>query len=320
MKLRGIVPPLVTPIGKDGHFDEHAMERLVAHVTSAPVSGLFVLGTTGEGPSLDYKTRRRVVQSTLRAKPANVPLLVSVTDTSLVEMQSFSDCAAAEGADSLVVAPPYYLAPGEPEIFRWLDWLESNLPLPYYVYNMPGMTKVSISPKAVSYLVDFEKCRGFKDSSLDMIYLKKILSITKNREDFSVFVGPEELLLDALIAGADGGVNGGANVYPDLYVRTFEAFEHGDYMQARILQAKICELSNNIYSLGGYGPAVVKGIKACLSFHGVTQETLVPPFDALTEAQRHTVNKVVDDLGLKEFLPSDKDEPKFDAVEVATAS
>ena len=82
------------------------------------------------------------------------------------------------------------LIPGKPEIFQWLDWLEANLPLPYYVYNMPGLTKVAISPKAVSHLLPFENCRGFKDSSLDLIYLKKVLAITKKREDFSVFVGP----------------------------------------------------------------------------------------------------------------------------------
>ena len=113
MKLRGIVPPLVTPMGENGGFDESGMERLVAHVTSAPVSGLFVLGTTGEGPSLDYQTRKDVIRTTSRLKPVETPLLVSVTDTSLVEMQALSDFAAAEGADYLVVAPPYYLTPGE---------------------------------------------------------------------------------------------------------------------------------------------------------------------------------------------------------------
>lgn len=317
MKLRGIVPPLVTPIGEKGSFDESAMERLITHVTSAPVSGLFILGTTGEGPSLDYRTRREVVRSSLQAKPIDTPLLVSITDTSLVEMQSFSDYAAAEGADYLVVAPPYYLMPGEPEIFQWLDWLEANLPLPYYVYNMPGMTKVSISPKAVSHFLHFEKCRGFKDSSLDMIYLKKILAITGKREDFSVFVGPEELLLDALVAGADGGVNGGANAFPKLYVQTFEAFERGDYAGARALQAKICELSSRVYALGGYGPAVVKGIKGCLSLHGLTSGALVPPFDALTASQRDVVGSVIEDLGLEEFIVPGK---RFNQPDLESAS
>lgn len=301
MKLRGIVPPLVTPIGEEGRFDEYAMERLVSNVTSSPVSGLFVLGTTGEGPSLDYKTRRIVVQRALRSKPADVPLLVSITDTSLVEMLVFSNYVAAEGADALVVAPPYYLVPGEPEIFRWLDWLESNLPLPYYVYNMPGMTKVSITPKAVSHLLDFEKCRGFKDSSLDMIYLKKVLSITRKREDFSVFVGPEELLLDALIAGADGGVSGGANLFPGLYVETFEAFEGGDFARARELQGKICEFSTRVYALGGYGPSVVKGIKAGLSLTGITSRALVSPFDGLTAEQTKTVERAIEELDLTAF-------------------
>lgn len=272
------------------------MERLIAHVTSSPVAGLFVLGTTGEGPSLDYRTRRAVVSSALQSKPSQVPLLVSITDTSLVEMQAFSDFAAEEGADYLVAAPPYYLMPGEPEILRWLDWLEENLPLPYYVYNMPGMTKVSLSLQAVEHFLHFEKCRGFKDSSLDMIYLKKVLAITRQREDFSVFVGPEELLLDGLVAGADGGVNGGANAFPALYIETFLAFEQGDYERARTLQARICELSSRVYSLGGYGPSVVKGIKGCLSLRGVTSDALVPPFDSLTDRQRDVVRKIVEEL------------------------
>ena len=89
--------------------------------------------------------------------------------------------------------------------------------------------------------------------------------------------------------------------FPELYVKTFEAFERGDYALARELQEKICELSSRIYTLGRYGPAVIKGIKSCLSLHGITSGALVPPFNALTCQQREMVGEAIGELGLDEF-------------------
>jgi len=84
-------------------------------------------------------------------------------------------------------------------------------------------------------------------------------------------------------------------------VETFEAYERGDFAAARELQGKICEFSSRVYALGGYGPSVVKGIKAGLSLTGITSRALVSPFDGLTAEQATAVERAIEELGLAEF-------------------
>jgi len=64
--LRGIVPPLVTPLTGRDTLDEAGLERLIEHVLAGGVHGLFILGTTGEAPSLSHRLREQMVRCTCR--------------------------------------------------------------------------------------------------------------------------------------------------------------------------------------------------------------------------------------------------------------
>ena len=64
--LRGIVPPLVTPLLDRDTLDPAGLERVLEHVLAGGVNGVFLLGTTGEGPSLGYKLRGELIQRACR--------------------------------------------------------------------------------------------------------------------------------------------------------------------------------------------------------------------------------------------------------------
>ncbi len=77
-RIRGIVPPMVTPLkGQDG-LDHPGLERLISNQIEAGVAGLFVLGTTGEGPSLSYRLRYELVERTCELVAGRIPVLVGV--------------------------------------------------------------------------------------------------------------------------------------------------------------------------------------------------------------------------------------------------
>src|SRR5437867_968915 len=109
LPLTGIVPPLVTPLRDRDALDLAGLEKLIEHVLGGGVSGLFVLGTTGEGPSLSYRLRRELVERVCKQVNRRVPVLVGITDTAFVESVNVARASADAGADGLVVAPPYYL-------------------------------------------------------------------------------------------------------------------------------------------------------------------------------------------------------------------
>ena len=126
--VTGIVPPMITPLRDRDALDVPGLERLVEHLLAGGVSGLFVLGTTGEGSSLSYRLRRELVALVCRQVRGRVPVLVGITDTAVVESLNLARFAADAGATAVVAAPPYYLPGGQPELQEYLAHLVPELP------------------------------------------------------------------------------------------------------------------------------------------------------------------------------------------------
>ena len=76
---------MITPLRGRDELDVAGLERLIEHIVDGGVNGLFILGTTGEGPSLSYGVRRELIQRVCKQVKHRVPVLVGITDTSFVE-------------------------------------------------------------------------------------------------------------------------------------------------------------------------------------------------------------------------------------------
>jgi len=289
LPLTGIVPPLVTPLRDRDELDVPGLEKLVEHVLSGGVAGLFILGTTGEGPSLSYRLRGELVARVCRQVSGRVPVLVGITDTAFAESVNLARTAEKCGADAVVVAPPYYMPEGQPELQEWLDHLVPELPLPLFLYNMPPLTKVPYEIETVRHALDHPKIIGFKDSSGDLNYFGNIAALLKSRPDWSLLIGPEEKLLDALRLGGHGGVSGGANLFPKIYVQLCQAHRAGNFAQAQELQKQIQRVSSLLYRVGKHPSTVIKGIKCTLACLGICSDFMAEPFHRFRESERELI-------------------------------
>lgn len=276
-KLRGIVPPLITPLTPGEELDRPGLERLLDHVLHGGVHGLFVLGTTGEGPGLSGAMRREVVSRVCAEVRGRVPVLVSITDTAFEESVALARHAAEAGASAVVVAPPYYFPVSQEELAAYFQRLAAATPLPFYLYNLPSLTKVSIGEEVVRHSMELAKCRGLKDSSGDLNYFKRMQRIIGESGTHSIFIGPEELLAEDMLAGGDGGIAGGANAWPELYTTIFEQAAKGCWTDAQAAQRRVLEVSRRVYSIGGYGATVTKALKAVLATMGICGPTMAAP-------------------------------------------
>lgn len=287
--LKGIVPPLITPLSDRDTLDVEGLERLVEHLVTGGVSGLFILGTTGEGPSLSYRLRRELIERTCALAGKRVPVLVGITDTAFTESINLARHAAKHGAHSVVLAAPYYFPAGQAELIEYLDDLVRELPLPMFLYNMPGLTKVNFEHDVIRAAMNWDKVIGIKDSSCDMIYFHKLLRLTKERPDWSLLVGPEELTAEAVLLGAHGGVNGGANIHPRLYVDLYQAAAAQDLAKLRELHTQVIELASRIYAVGRHKSAIIKGIKCSLSLLGICNDAMAEPFHSFKQPERDQI-------------------------------
>lgn len=293
---RGVLPPLITPLLGDDQLDAASLERLVEHVLAGGVHGLFLLGTTGEGPSLSRRLRQEMIERTCRQVGKRVPVLVCISDTSRVESLRIAAGAADAGADAAVAAAPYYAPATQAELQQYFADLATACPLPLLLYNMPSLTKVRIEPETVRRAMDHPRIVGLKDSSAHLGYLHQVLRLRGSRTEWRVFVGDEETLAYAIQAGADGGVNGGANVFPKLLVRFYEAAHEGDRVRMERLRALVVRLGD-LYRIGQpHACSGIKGVKCALSLKGICHDLLAAPLQPFEEPEKASVRRFLDEV------------------------
>ncbi|MCH7559027.1 MAG: dihydrodipicolinate synthase family protein [Planctomycetes bacterium] len=296
--LRGIIPPLVTPLLDRDTLDAAGLERLIEHILAGGVHGLFVLGTTGELPSLSYRLRYELIERVCGQVKGRVPVLVGITDTSFVESVKIARKANDAGAQAVVLAPPYYFPAGQAELLEYLKHLTPELPLPVFLYNMPSYTKLVYEPETIKAVADFPGIVGIKDSSGNMIYFRRLQSLLKDHPDFSLLIGREELLAEAVLFGGHGCVCGGANLIPELYVDLYNAACSKDLPKVESLHKKVMELSNAIYNVGRYESSFLKGLKCALSCMGICNDFMAEPFHRFRRAEHKVIQRYVKELGI----------------------
>lgn len=296
--LRGVIPPMVTPLAGEDQLDGAAVERLVEHMLGGGVHGLFVLGTTGEGPSLPAQLQREMLRRTCDVVGGRVPVLAGVTHSSLQESIALAEAAAAAGAQAVVAAPPFYFALGQGDVEAYFRQLARRSPLPLLLYNMPSHTKIALSPECVERLLAEPGILGIKDSAGDMTTFQHLQQIVAARPGCTLLMGPEELLGAATLAGGHGGVCGGANLLPRHFVNLQEAASSGAVETVRRLTSKTVELRRRVYDLVDQPSGFIKALKAALAHAGLCPDLPAPPLGKLDKQTTERIAVAVDDLEL----------------------
>lgn len=299
--LRGIVVPMLTPLSDNDNLDVPSLERLIVHLIPGGIHALFILGSTGEGLGLSYRLRRELVKRVSELVAGRVPILVGISDTSMVESLSQAACAAEEGAAGLVLCPPYYYSIGQVDLLRYVESIAPQLPLPVFLYNMPSLTKVCIEPATVRACADIPNVQGFKDSSADLSYFRAVLQVLAGRQDFSVLTGNEELLVPAVTAGAQGCVGGGANLFPKLYVSLYEAVLAGNGEEVRRLDHIVQEINDRVYTVGEAGTSYLKGLKCAAALLGLCSGRLAEPLHAFAENDCREIRRRLESIEVPRF-------------------
>ena len=289
----GITPPLVTPLTAPDTLDVAGFTRIANRAIDAGVTGLFVLGTTGEGPSLSQTRKREVITRCCEISAGRVPVLAGLIEASTDDALRLADFAAAAGSAALVLTPPFYFSISQDAVIRWAERLIPRLPLPVYLYNIPVFTKVPFEPETFAQLAHLPNVCGIKDSGGDLGKLARTRALVPG---LPILWGPEEVLLEAMAAGADGGVNGGANLFPELYVALYEAIHAGQMQRARQLQDLVCRIGREVYGAAQGGPGFLFGIKCALEDLGLASSLPAEPLTLPDDVTRAQIRAAIIDI------------------------
>lgn len=290
MKLTGLIPPMVTPLDAKRRLDKQGTRNMVNHLLKGGVDGIFLLGTTGEGPHLSYAIREELVKTVCGLVKGRVPVLVGITETDLDDAVAFAAKCKAHGASAVVAAPPYYFKLTQAECVAWFAEMADRLPLPLVVYDMPAHTDTIIEPATIAKLAAHPNIVAMKDSSSIIALFNKFrVALEPYAEKFSLFMGPDEAMGEAVLLGADGGVCTGANLWPAQFKAMYLAAKAGDVEKVRRLQRFTTMSSYLLYGLGQGQIGFLKGVKCALAEMGLIQNVLATPFAPFAGRERAQV-------------------------------
>ena len=280
-RLRGILPPLVTPFTSEGAVDRAAFERNLEAYTDTGLAGYLVLGSNGEASALEESEKLELVQAArrlVRAKPLLAGAGLESTRATIALVRKVADA----GADAVLVLPPFYFRARmtDEALLRHFEAVAEASPVPVLLYSVPAVTGSSLPHGLVTTLSQHPKVVGIKESSGDVALLGRIAASAPG--SFATICGSGPVIYPALCVGARAGILAVACCCPRQSVALFLAHQAGDHARARRFQEALLPLAVAVTS--GHG---VAGLKAAMDLAGLrggaARAPLLPVQDHVSE-------------------------------------
>ena len=237
MKIKGIITAMVTPLSEDG-INEAATRKLVNKLINDGVHGLFVLGTNGEFYALSEAEKLALVEIVVDEATGRVPVFAGSGGISTEEVIKVTNQFAELGVDAVSVITPYLIKLSDEELIQYYQTIALNTNLPMILYNIPANTQLSINESVFKELIQLPQIIGIKDSSGKLENIQMHLEMN-DREDFSILIGSDSLILPALQMGVDGAVAATSNVLTKTDLGIYQAFLENKMERAQVLQESI---------------------------------------------------------------------------------
>ncbi len=261
--IKGVIPPIVTPIDERERVNDKVLRQIVDHVIAGGVHGILSLGSNGEFYGLAREEQERAALITLDQAKGRVPVYVGIADITTRECVRWARWAEQQQAQAISVLHPMFLSPNDEELYQHFKAVAEATSLPVLLYNNPDRMRCGISAGLLDRLADIPNIVGIKESSGDMTLTAEFIRRTRDRE-FKVIAGRDILILGTLAYGGAGTVASTANVVPKLVVEIYDKFMGGDLPGALEAQYQLAPM-RMAYGLGSF-PVVTKDYMRLLGF------------------------------------------------------
>jgi 4-hydroxy-tetrahydrodipicolinate synthase/2-dehydro-3-deoxy-phosphogluconate/2-dehydro-3-deoxy-6-phosphogalactonate aldolase len=257
LSLHGVVPPTVTAYHDDESVDYETTAAHARFVVDRGAHGVFPLGTNGEFPLLSDDERDRVVDAVVDEVGDEVPVIAGVGAPSTYRTIARAEHAESVDADGIVVVTPYYYPLDHEGALDHYRRVAEAVSLPVYVYHIPSKTGNELSLETLADIAAIDAVAGVKDSSKDVPWLAQAIDA---HPELTFLAGSDSLVFTGLAVGCSGAVSAVANVFPELVVDCYAAYDAGEEDRARELQSEIFWVRDAFKTGGAY----MSGVKTAL--------------------------------------------------------
>lgn len=292
MHIRGIIPPVATPMQANEDLDLPRFKWFLDHLIGAGVHGVFVLGTNSEFYAMDDNEKQQVIATAMEHVRGRVPVWAGTGAETTREAIRLTRMAEKEGVTGVSIITPYFVSPTQQEIFDHYRRIAETTRLPVVLYNNPATCGgVKIDVDTVARLAEIPNILGIKDSSGDLQNTIEYIRVVPER--FSVLQGRDTLIYPALIFGARGAVPATGNVAPKILVDIYESFVRGDHAAAKAAQLRLSPVRMSLTL--GTPPG---GVKAALSLMGMSIGPSRSPINPLPPDKQQKMRAALEAAGL----------------------
>jgi len=286
--LKGSIVALSTPFSEGG-INFSTMERLIHLHNGSGTSGILLLGTTGESPTVSEEERRELIKFT--RERINCSLIVGTGTNSTEKTIKWTKEAEDLGADYALIITPYYNKPTQSGLKRHFEKVATSVKIPIIIYNVPSRTGINILPDIVNYLSMLDNIVGIKEASGNLRQITEI--ITSTPEGFSLLSGDDMLTLPIISVGGKGVISVTANIVPEDVSRMVNYALNNKWEETKILNKKLYYLSRALFIETNPIP-----VKTALKMLGYNMGELRSPLSEMNSDNRKRLKEALINYGL----------------------
>lgn len=295
--LSGLVAAAFTPMHADGALNLKQVPAIVDRLVKNNLGGIYICGSTGEGPLLTTEERKAVAEAYVTAAAGRIPVIVQAGHASNWEARGLAAHAAAIGTDGLSSLPPIYFKPDSLEmLLACLREVTAGAPdLPFYYYHIPKLTDVAIDMRAFLRAAPeaLPSLAGVKFSSHFLHEFQACISEARGK--YQLFFGVDDMLVSGHAVGASGAVGSTYNFMAPLYQEAVVAYDAGDAPRAFELQVEAGRLIAIMLEYKG-----MAGLKSTMKMVGLDCGASRLPLQSLNGNEYDSLRNKLDSEGFFE--------------------
>jgi 4-hydroxy-tetrahydrodipicolinate synthase len=227
----GVMPAMTTAFDDNLAVDHPFLAQHAAWLLGNGCSGLVMLGSLGEGATLEHAEKVEILRTAVRAAGGRAPVVAAISALSTANAVRLAKEAEQAGCQGLMVLPPYVYSTDWREMKNHVSAIIAATPLSCMLYNNPIAYKTDFLPVEIAELAaEHANLQAVKESSADVRRVTAIREVLGDR--LEIFVGVDDAIVEGIDAGATGWVAGLVNAYPAESVELFNLAREGRQKEA----------------------------------------------------------------------------------------
>ncbi len=289
-KLQGVITALITPLTKESDICTKCLEEMIKFQLSKGISGLFIMGTYGEGILLSERLKKKILEKVIDIVPSKTIVLPHIGSSDIEVIASLARTARDLGYEAVSTVGPIYHVPTKKGLIKYFDYIAKE-DVGIVIYNIKNRQRYNISPDDFELIVsEVPAVIGIKDTSYDVDQLLEYVERFGNK--YFIAGAGDSMIYYTFSVGAHAHICGVSNAFPEVVVALYKAVVSGNHKEGQRYQFMINKLRR---TLRKYGIELQEVFREVLKLRGI--HSGYPPLqlsEGLTKDQLEELKKIVE--------------------------